>query len=64
MLGGSPHRWLLIPAGFILGFTTIMAEPTVRVHSIEVEKVSSGYIKKTSLFSPSPPASRSLSPWP
>lgn len=46
VLGGSPHRWLLIPAGFILGFTTIMAEPTVRVHSIEVEKVSSGYIKK------------------
>ena len=46
VLGGSPHRWLLIPAGFLLGFTTIMAEPTVRVHSIEVEKASSGYIKK------------------
>ena len=48
--GGSPYRFLLIPAGFLLGFTAALAEPAVRVLSIEVEKASSGSIKKNLLI--------------
>lgn len=49
-LGDSPYRFLLIPIGFLLGFTAVLAEPAVRVLSIEVEKASSGYIKKNLLI--------------
>lgn len=48
--GDSPYRLLLIPVGFLLGFTAALAEPAVRVLSIEVEKASSGYIKKNLLI--------------
>lgn len=46
ILGGSPARWMLIPIGFLLGFTAAMAEPAVRVLSVQVEETSSGYLKK------------------
>ena len=48
--GDSPYRSLLILVGFFLGFTAALAEPAVRVLSIEVEKASSGYIKKNLLI--------------
>jgi len=48
--GGSPYRFFLIPVGFFLGFTAALAEPAVRVLSIEVEKASSGYIRKNLLI--------------
>ena len=46
-LGESKYNWILIPIGFLAGFTVAFAEPTVRVLNNEVEKVSSGYINKT-----------------
>lgn len=45
MLGGLPHRWILIPLGFILGFVATLAEPAVRILSNQVGKSSSGYIR-------------------
>ncbi len=40
------HNWILIPIGFILGFTVIFAEPAVYVLNEQVEDVTSGHIKK------------------
>jgi hypothetical protein len=45
ILGGLPHRWVLIPIGFVLGFVATLAEPAVRILSSQVEKASSGYIR-------------------
>lgn len=46
ILGGAPHRWILIPLGFVLGFVATYAEPAVRVLSSQVEHVSGGYLRK------------------
>jgi len=40
------YNWILVPIGFLLGFAVTMAEPAVRVLVFEVEKTSSGYIRK------------------
>lgn len=40
------NNWVLIPIGFILGFTVIFAEPAVYVLNEQVENVTSGHIKK------------------
>jgi nitrogen regulatory protein PII len=45
-LGSKPYNWILIPIGFILGFVITLAEPTVRILNLEVEKVSSGYVRR------------------
>jgi hypothetical protein len=45
ILGGLPHRWILIPLGFILGFVATLAEPAVRILCRQIEKSSSGYIR-------------------
>lgn len=45
ILGGLPHRWVLMPIGFALGFVATLAEPAVRILSFQVEKASSGYIR-------------------
>jgi len=45
ILGGLPHRWILIPLGFLLGFVATLAEPAVRILCKQVEENSSGYIK-------------------
>ncbi|MDZ4131807.1 MAG: DUF1538 domain-containing protein [Dethiobacteria bacterium] len=45
LLGSLPHRWVLIPLGFLLGFVATMAEPAVHILSVQVEKSSSGYIR-------------------
>lgn len=45
IIGSLPHRWILIPLGFILGFVATLAEPAVRILSNQVEKSSSGYIR-------------------
>ncbi len=47
ILGGLPHRWILIPLGFILGFVATLAEPAVRILCKQIEKSSSGYIRGT-----------------
>ena len=46
ILGASPHRWSLLPIGFVLGFVATLAEPAVRVLSQEVERTSSGQINR------------------
>lgn len=40
------YNWILIPIGFVLGFTVIFAEPAVYVLNEQIENVTSGHIKK------------------
>ncbi len=46
VLGTMDHIWLLIPIGFLLGLVATIAEPAVHILSYEVEKASSGSIRK------------------
>lgn len=46
-LGAMDYNWILIPIGFLLGLTAVLAEPAVRVMNEEVERVSGGHINKT-----------------
>lgn len=39
-------NWIIIPIGFILGFTVIFAEPAVHVLNEQIEDVTSGHISK------------------
>jgi len=45
VIGELPHRWILIPLGFVLGFVATMAEPAVRILTQQVERTSSGSIR-------------------
>ncbi len=46
-----PHKWILIPFGFVLGFAGTMVEPAVRVLNYQVEKLTAGHIpQKIMLF--------------
>lgn len=49
LVAGS-RPWLLVPIGFILGLVTILAEPTVRVQTAEVARVSGGTIPERLLL--------------
>lgn len=49
-LGNMSYRWVLIPIGFLFGFTATFAEPAIRILNYEVEKASSGYIPKNVLL--------------
>ena len=49
-LGTLPHKWLLIPFGFLLGFLTTWGEPSVRILSDQVEKASSGSIHQSTVL--------------
>lgn len=40
------NNWIVIPIGFIIGFTVILAEPAVYVLNEQIEDVTSGHIKK------------------
>jgi hypothetical protein len=44
------HNWVIIPVGFLLGLVTALAEPSVKVLTIEVEAVSGGYINQKTLL--------------
>lgn len=46
-LGARQYNWILVPIGFLLGFTATLAEPAVRILNDEIEKVSGGHINKT-----------------
>ncbi len=50
ILGGLPHRWVLIPLGFILGFVATLAEPAVRILSDQVDETSSGSIRSSTII--------------
>jgi len=45
-IGASPHRWILIPIGFLLGFVVTIVEPAVRILCAQVDETSSGYIRE------------------
>ncbi len=45
-LAALKHNWIIIPIGFVLGFTVIFAEPAVHVLNEQIEDVTSGYISK------------------
>lgn len=45
-LGALDHNWVLIPVGFLLGLLVTLAEPGITILTIEVEKVTSGYINR------------------
>ncbi len=48
---GTMHRaWLLMPIGFLLGLAATLAEPAVHILSNEVEKASSGSIRKKTIL--------------
>ena len=49
-LGALPHRWLLLPIGVLLGFFTTWGEPSVRILADQVERASSGSIRKTTVL--------------
>jgi len=40
------NNWIVIPIGFFLGFTVILAEPAVYILNEQIEDVTSGHIKK------------------
>ena len=40
------YNWILIPVGFVLGFTVIFAEPAVHILTEQVEYVTSRHIRK------------------
>lgn len=43
-------KFLIIAVGFVLGFTTILAEPAVYVLTKSIENVTSGYIKRKAVL--------------
>ena len=49
-LASLENNWLVIPIGFILGFTVILAEPAVYVLNEQIEDVTSGHIRKKSYY--------------
>ncbi|HEX7122290.1 MAG TPA: DUF1538 domain-containing protein [Gemmatimonadaceae bacterium] len=46
-LGSLPQKWLLLPAGFLLGFITTWGEPAVRILADQVEEASNGSIRRS-----------------
>ncbi len=49
-LGALPHKWSLALFGFIFGFLTTWGEPSVRILADQVEKASSGSIRKSTVL--------------
>lgn len=48
--GALPHKWILIPLGFGIGFITTWGEPAVRILAEQVEEASSGSIPHRSVL--------------
>ncbi len=46
-LAAMEDKQYLVIAGFILGFVAILAEPAVHVLTLQIEEVTSGYIKRS-----------------
>lgn len=46
-LGAVSQKWLLLPAGLILGFVTIWGEPAVRILASQVDEASNGSIHRS-----------------
>ncbi|WP_246789934.1 DUF1538 domain-containing protein [Bradyrhizobium sp. CCBAU 51765] len=46
-LGALSQKWLLLPAGLLLGFVTTWGEPAVRILADQVEEASNGSIRRS-----------------
>jgi hypothetical protein len=46
-LGAMPRKWLLLPAGLVLGFVTTWGEPAVRILAEQVDEASNGSIRRS-----------------
>jgi hypothetical protein len=46
-LGALENKWLLLPAGVLLGFVTTWGEPAVRILADQVEGASNGAIRRS-----------------
>ncbi len=42
-------RWLLLPVGFVLGAAITMSEPAVTVLGVQIEDLTNGHIKKSTI---------------
>ncbi len=49
-LASLDNKFFLISVGFVLGFVTILAEPAVYVLTMQIEDVTSGYVKRKSVI--------------
>jgi hypothetical protein len=49
-IGSSSYKWLLIPAGFVIGILIVLAEPAVHVLNKQVEDITSGAITKKTML--------------
>ena len=45
-IAAGQHRWLLIPAGMLIGYFVVAAEPAVHVLKKQVEEISNGAISQ------------------
>ncbi|NBK92288.1 DUF1538 domain-containing protein [bacterium 1XD21-13] len=48
-LAGGAHNWLLIPIGMVIGYYIVKAEPAVQVLTKQVEEISNGSIRQSSI---------------
>ncbi len=46
-IGSFPQKWLLLPAGLLLGFLTTWGEPAVRILADQVDEASNGSISRS-----------------
>lgn len=46
-LGTISYKWLLLPAGLLLGFVTTWGEPAVRILADQVDEASNGSIRRS-----------------
>jgi hypothetical protein len=49
LVAGTDYAWILIPVGGVIGVATVFTEPAINVLGGQVEKVTSGHIKKRML---------------
>lgn len=49
-LASLDNKFFLVAVGFVLGFVTILAEPAVYVLTRQIEEVTSGYVKRSSVL--------------
>lgn len=50
VIGSSPHNWILIPLGMVMGFFIVAAEPAVHVLNNQVESITGGSISKSAML--------------
>lgn len=49
-IGGSSYAWVLVPAGMLIGYYIVKAEPAVQVLNKQVEEISNGRITQKAML--------------